>query len=178
MKLYILAALLITICSSSGISKKQDFYDFYDAYGFDYLWGGVYDLAIYDAYYPFYDYSYFYGCPSVVDIYPYDCCYTWGVFCRAAFRKNDKSVIEKTHKKLEEQTKKRGENIEKKALKEALVEELKLVKKELVNNEEGSLEEYRNGKAYTKESLTREIQKSRILELEKLIEEKKKAAKK
>ncbi len=137
-----------------------------------FLWLPDYEVLDWGVYFRYYD------CYSHAVFAPYSCCVTNSLVCVSAFRKKDNSLIEKAEAKIEEEIKNKGIKVDKKTLREAFTEELKLIKKDLANNEEASLDGYRKGKIFSKESLTKEVQKNRILELEKFIQEKKQNTKK
>jgi hypothetical protein len=179
MKLFILISLLLSLTSLTFASEKTnqvvEVVDpvFNPEFTYiDIITGDIVDLISFSKY------TLFFGCDASLLVFPYSCCYAVNTVCVEAFRKNDSSLVEQSYSKIENEVKKRGEKVQQKPLKEALTDELKHVKKDLLNNEEASLEEYRKGKVYTKESLAKEIQKNKILELEKFIQEKKQASKK
>ncbi len=176
MKLLFFFALLITLCFQTGRSEKQLVASNVDYVEFVYPDGFVY-LPDYEVL-NWRDYFFYYDCYSRAVFPPYSCCVTNSLVCVSAFRKKDNSLIEKAEAKIEEEIKNKGIKVDKKPLREALAEELKLIKKDLANNEEASLDGYRKGKIFSKDSLTKEVQKNRILELEKFIQEKKQNTKK
>lgn len=168
MKLSIVTSALIFLLISSSTKAESKFSQ--DVIVYD----GLVDMSFEFFSEPFYyEYLGYYDCYSA--FFYHLCCLSPFESCILAKRKNDKTIVEKDSKKFEEVAKSKG--LYKKTLAETLNEELKQIKKDIVKDENASLDNYRKDKIYTSESLTKELQKNRILELEKLIQEKKQTTK-
>lgn len=169
MKLHYLAFALVCLSSLSLVASQDVIVDDvivydYDVYGYLTSSDIYYQPLFYDTYIPFW------GCLPSYLYAPYDCCYSVNAFCYYYARKNDTSGREKYRKIVEKHTK--NEKSEKKELSVALKEELAVLKKEILKEENGTFDEFRKNKNFNKEWLLKQLQVNKILQLEKFINEK------